>query len=129
MMSDSDGYESSRSVALSDDTGGYISGAEEQKKRSHLVSILDKDLLEQVQVVLPPFSCSYSFCFQFRDQRTHLRVWWCGVSTQNEALQAVINILGCSVSAARTLLIYFRWDTEGLFGTHSVLDVLPFCLL
>ncbi|KAK9817712.1 hypothetical protein WJX72_001099 [[Myrmecia] bisecta] len=36
---------------------------------------------------------------------------------QDEALDSVINILGCSRSTARSLLIHFRWNTETLFGT------------
>lgn len=34
-----------------------------------------------------------------------------------EAISSVIDILGCSTSTARVLLIYYRWDTEALFGS------------
>ena len=33
------------------------------------------------------------------------------------AIRSVIDILGCSTSTARVLLIFFRWDTEALFGS------------
>ncbi|KAK9806532.1 hypothetical protein WJX73_007969 [Symbiochloris irregularis] len=35
---------------------------------------------------------------------------------QDEALAGVMNILGCSASKARALLIYFKWNKEALFG-------------
>ena len=33
-----------------------------------------------------------------------------------ESMQSVVDILGCSISTARVLLTFFRWDTEALFG-------------
>lgn len=39
------------------------------------------------------------------------------VPAQMEAIRSVIDILGCSTSTARVLLIFFRWDTEALFGS------------
>lgn len=35
---------------------------------------------------------------------------------QMKAISSVIDILGCSTSTARVLLIHNRWDTEALFG-------------
>ena len=48
---------------------------------------------------------------------------------QNESLEAVQGILGCSRDIARKLLIHFQWDKEALFGTaclvvDSLADVL-----
>ena len=38
---------------------------------------------------------------------------------QMESIQSVVDILGCSSSAARVLLTFFRWDAEALFGAHA----------
>ena len=35
---------------------------------------------------------------------------------QNEALQQVMDVLGCNRGLARALLIHFRWSPETLFG-------------
>lgn len=35
---------------------------------------------------------------------------------QADTLESVTNILGCSCSTARVLLMHFRWDTDLLFG-------------
>lgn len=43
---------------------------------------------------------------------------------QDEALATVMNILGCSTSHARTLLIHFRWNTDALFGMHACSECL-----
>ena len=37
---------------------------------------------------------------------------------QEEALQAVCGILGCSKPVARTLLMHFRWNSDALFGAQ-----------
>ena len=37
-------------------------------------------------------------------------------------MASVMNILGCSTSSARTLLIHFRWNTEALFGMDLLLQ-------
>ena len=37
-------------------------------------------------------------------------------SFQDKALADVAGVLACSVGIARTLLIYFRWNVENLFG-------------
>ena len=37
-------------------------------------------------------------------------------ASQMAAILSVVDILGCSTSTARVLLVYFRWDTEALFG-------------
>ncbi len=37
-------------------------------------------------------------------------------SVQGKALSDVASVLACSQGIARTLLIYFRWDVEKLFG-------------
>ncbi len=39
-----------------------------------------------------------------------------GLGVQENALQDVMGIMGCSKSTARTLLMHFRWSTETLFG-------------
>ena len=40
------------------------------------------------------------------------------VPAQEEALQAVSSILGCSRAVARTLLMHFRWNSDTLFGAQ-----------
>ena len=41
-------------------------------------------------------------------------------SVQEKALANVAGVLACSQGIARTLLIYFRWNEESLFGAHEV---------
>ena len=43
-------------------------------------------------------------------------------SFQDKALADVANVLACSASVARTLLIHFRWSVESLFGANAVSD-------
>ena len=40
-------------------------------------------------------------------------------SVQDKALSDVASVLACSQGIARTLLIYFRWDVEKLFGGRT----------
>ena len=38
---------------------------------------------------------------------------------QDSALQQVMSIVGCNKSAARTLLIHFRWNVDTLCGRSN----------
>ena len=68
---------------------------------------------------LPP-AMSQACRMQCRASRYPYAALTVAAIVQEEALQKVVDFLGCSRSFARTLLIHFRWDSDVLFGALAV---------